>query len=338
MYIHVYPEYNILRITLYIALYEKPMTATLNISNREPLGARSFVPGHITGLFRIFDNNENPLECGSTGAGFSVEIGTITNVSIKESKSLDITTIYNGQHINAEVTKTVVRLLAEDYERSLKIVINHESSLPSGAGFGASGAGALGTALALSHVLDPSLNIIDAAKYAHRAEVENHTGLGDVIAQIHGGFEIRVRHGSPGIGEIAKIAYPKDLQVVLAGAPGIKTRAVLTNSKARRKINNIGDELVNKVKISRNLDTFITCSRAFAESIGLKTKRVEHALEELDSLGLTKSSMVMLGDSVFCFCNSKHVELAENVLSSYWKRTQVLTTSISEVGGRLISE
>ena len=108
------------------------MTDTLNNRDDSLSSARAFVPGHITGLFRIFDENSNPLQCGSTGAGFSVEVGTYTTVSITEHKSLDITTIYNDRHVNAEVTKTVVRRLAEEYERTFKIVVKHESSLPSG--------------------------------------------------------------------------------------------------------------------------------------------------------------------------------------------------------------
>lgn len=313
------------------------MTDKLNTRNGKPVSAQAFVPGHITGLFRIFDDSENPLECGSTGAGFSVELGTLTTVSITENESLDITTIYNDRCINAEVTKTVVELLAERYERTFRVIVRHESSLPSGVGFGASGAGALGTALALSHILDQKITTIDAAKYAHNAEIEHHTGLGDVIAQTYGGFEIRVRPGGPGIGEVVNIPPPHNFELVLAGASGLKTREVLTNHESRMKINAVGDRLVERINDNRTLETFIACSREFADAIGLETKRVAKSLEELDTLGLNLSSMVMLGDSVFCFCNEKQIELAENVLSSYWKPSQVMTTSISKDGGRLIA-
>ena len=313
------------------------LTDTLSNGDNQPTSARAFVPGHITGFFRIYDEDENPLKCGSIGAGFSVEIGTYTTVSISESKSLDITTIYNDRRVNAIVTKTVVKRLAEVSERNFKVVVRHESSLPSGAGFGASGAGALGTALALGHLLEPSLSTFDAAKFAHSAEIENHTGLGDVIAQTYGGFEIRVRHGSPGVGEVVKIDSPKDLQVVLAGDTGLETKDVLTNPKSRTRINSVGDRLVDEMIANRNLETFIACSREFADTIGLETKRVTKALRELDDLSLSQSSMVMLGDSLFCLCNSKQVELVESILGSYWKRSQVMSTTISEKGGRLVS-
>ena len=84
------------------------MTDTLNTRDDIPMTAQAFVPGHITGVFRIFDEKKDPLECGSTGAGFSVEIGTLTTVSVIENESLEITTTYNDVNIDANVTKTVV--------------------------------------------------------------------------------------------------------------------------------------------------------------------------------------------------------------------------------------
>ncbi|MHA1576393.1 MAG: pantoate kinase [Candidatus Thorarchaeota archaeon] len=298
---------------------------------------RAFVPGHITGIFRIFDEKENPLECGSTGAGFSVEIGTLTTVSLTENDSLEITTLYNDENIDAHVTKTVVRRLIEDYDRKFKVVVTHESSLPSGVGFGASGAGALGTALALGHLLDPSLSRTQAASYAHRAEVENRTGLGDVIAQTYGGLEIRTIPGGPGIGKVVNMHEKESLTVVLAGAPGLNTSDILTDPQKRKRINTVGDEFVEKIINSPNLETFISCSRKFTEAIGLSTTRVSAALNELDGSGFTRSSMVMLGDSVFCFCNENQSQDVVDILTKYWERSQVQITSTSETGGRLVS-
>ena len=113
------------------------------------------------------------------------------------------------------------------------MIVTHKSSLPSGVGFGASGAGALGTALALGHLLDSSMSETTAATYAHCAEVENYTGLGDVIAQTLGGIEIRKHPGAPGVGKVLNIPMDESQTVVLAGAPGLKTRDVLTNIENR---------------------------------------------------------------------------------------------------------
>jgi len=274
---------------------------------------------------------------GSRGAGFSVEIGTITTVSITDNESLEITTIYNDEEIDAQVTNMVVQRMVEDYETKFKVSVTHESSLPSGAGFGASGAGALGTALALGHLLDSAMDYNTAASYAHEAEVVNHTGLGDVLAQTKGGLEIRIRPGGPGIGEIQHIDHRDSQCVVLAGAPGLKTHDVLTNPESRQKINSVGDQLIERIIGNPNLDTFISCSRVFTESIGLATKRVLQAIHELDSAGFKHSSMVMLGDSVFCFCDEIDTDSVTDILERYWERTQITVTTISDMGGRLVS-
>jgi pantoate kinase len=299
--------------------------------------ARAFVPGHVTGFFRIHDEASNPLLCGSRGAGFSVEIGTLTTVEMFENDSLEIATIYNNEEIDGQVTNMVVQRMVEDYSGQFKVKVTHESSLLPGAGFGASGAGALGTALALGHLLNPRMPYDRSAAYAHEAEIVNHTGLGDVLAQTKGGIEIRVRHGGPGIGEIVRIPHKKFLSVVLAGAPGLKTCNVLTNAERRLKINSTGDRLIEKMIQKQDMDTFIACSREFSKSIGLATKRVNDAIRDLDDIGLSQSGMVMLGDSVFCFCDGDDILQANSILSKYWAKTQVLETAVSDVGGRLVS-
>ena len=313
------------------------MTDTLNTIDDLPLTAQAFVPGHITGVFRIFDDKETPLQCGSIGAGFSVEIGTLTTVSAKENESLEITTIYNDEQIDATVTKTVVHRMIEKYERQFKVQIIHKSSLPSGAGFGASGAGALGTALAFGRILDPSLSSTKAAEFAHLAEIENRSGLGDVLAQTVGGIEIRVFPGGPGVGKVQTIPSSENQCVVLAGDTGLQTRDVLTNPKSRERINAVGDKLVERIIETPSIETFVSCSREFTDAIDLATDRVKAALQDLDQSGLNLSSMVMLGDSVFCFCNEDQSETAVNILSKYWEQTQVQITHISEKGGRLVS-
>jgi pantoate kinase len=266
-----------------------------------------------------------------------VTIGTVTSVSVMDHSSLVITTDYNKQRIDAKVTKTVVQRLTEEYERTLKVHIEHESSLLSGAGFGASGAGALGTALALSHLLDHNIEYEKAAGFAHIAEIVNHTGLGDVLSQTVGGIEVRVEAGGPGFGKIENIAYNDSLQVVLAGASGLETSEVLTNPTSRERINKIGGKLVGRIIDEPTIESFIESSRVFANEIGLKTARVEKALENLEHMGLVNSSMVMLGDSVFCLCNDNESDTAKEILSKFWDTSEVFVTKIASEGGRLLN-
>jgi pantoate kinase len=138
------------------------------------------------------------------------------------------------------------------------------------------------------------------------------------------------------MGKIENIAYPDSLHVVLAGAPGLRTSEVLTNPATRERINAIGDDLVTKIISNPTIETFLECSREFSEEIGLKTTRVRQALNDLDESGHTNSSMVMLGDSVFCFCDESGSNVAQGILSNHWDKSEVSVTRIAPEGGRLL--
>ena len=309
------------------------MADTLTIREKT---AHAFVPGHITGLFRIHDGHENPLYRGSTGAGFSVEAGTETTVYITENPQLEIVVEYNNNVIDGPVTKTVIHRLAEDYRQFFKVKVEHRSSLPSGVGYGASEAGSLGTAIALGHLLNSSMSIEKAASYAHFAEVTNYTGLGDVSAQVLGGFEIRTHPGTFGVGQIRNFSHNEPMDVILAGKSGLETRSVLTNPEWRSRINEVGERLVERINSNPTLESFIECSRLFAEATGLMSSKVTSALDDLNKNGYENSSMVMLGDSVFCLCLPSETEGALDLLSKYWNHSDSIVTHVTEIGGRLI--
>lgn len=318
---------------LYTAICCPTLGYTLNPTTYT---ASAFVPGHITGLFRIHDEPDDPLLRGSTGAGFSVSIGTKTTVSITAKPTLEVEVEYNKQMINAPVTYTVVKRLSETYRTPFNARVIHESALPIGVGFGASGAGALGTALSLCSIISPDEDRDTIAQHAHYAEVINQSGLGDVIAQTRGGIEIRTKPGAPGIGEIVPLKYPDSLRVVLAGATGLDTKDVLTDPKSRERIIKAGDNRVRDLVNDPTIENFTQYSREFTNITGLMTERVRTALSDLDQADLVNSSMVMLGDSVFCFCEDDETVKAESILSRYWNSSEIISTTISDVGGGVV--
>ncbi len=257
-------------------------------------------------------------------------------MTVAKQATREIIVEYNDEIIDAPVTRTVVERLLSQHNRNMKVRVQHESALPIGVGFGASGAGALGTAISLGHILNNDLTVEEAARYAHYAEVTNHTGLGDVLAQVAGGFEIRLRPGAPGIGEIMNMSSSNMPHVVLAGAAGLETRNFLTDTSWRARINSFGGALIKRVVSNPTVETFVACSREFANETGLMTERVESALEDLSSRGLGDSSMVMLGDSVFCLCAKSDIALAVKTLSDHWNTSEVMSTSIASQGAGLI--
>lgn len=309
------------------------MTSTLNEATRT---GRAFVPGHITGLFKIYDLDKDPLRRGSIGAGFSISSGTITRVTLETFDPPEVIVIYNGRQIEGPVTRAVIELMSKEYGQSYKTTVQHDSELPIGVGFGASGAGALGTALAMNQALDNHFDHVRVAQFAHIAEVENRTGLGDVIAQFSGGIEVRVRPGAPGIGLIQNLSFSESRVVILAGSPGLETSEVLSDPTSRKRINDAGDRIVSRLIEEPTFENFIECSREFAIYTGLMTNRVRNAIQDLEVNHLTDSSMVMLGDSVFCFCDDADKDRAIGVLNKYWSVDEIHITKIESTGGRVI--
>jgi pantoate kinase len=149
-------------------------------------------------------------------------------------------------------------------------------------------------------------------------------------------MEIRVHPGAPGIGEVVNLPFPEELSVVLAGAPGLDTRSVLVDEAHRENINRVADGLVSELIGNPTLRQFVSCSKEFTRETNLMTPRVSAALDELDSAGFNNSSMVMLGESVFCFCDRELTQQAVSTLEAHWDSTQIYVTSISAQGGRLV--
>lgn len=300
--------------------------------------ARAFVPGHITGLFCIMDDPSDPLYRGSIGAGFSIAAGTQTTVKVSDKTKVPRTrTVYNSNTIDAEVTEMVVQRVLDEYNQMLSVDVTHISQLPIGVGYGASGAGALGTALSLSSLLDSTFDYTRAAQHAHCAEVLNHTGLGDVISQTVGGIEIRAKPGAPGIGSTIGVDYPQDASIVLAGSRSPALKRVLTTPESKRRINRAGEGLIDRLIEHPTLDNIVEASKQFASEADLETPRIKRVLADLSSSGFDMASMVMLGDSVFCICSPNDTSSITAIFKNYWSSDEILVTSFSSSGGRVLT-
>ena len=154
--------------------------------------ARSFCPAHITGFFTIKDASENPLQAGSLGAGFCIDRGTFTAVRRRRFRSESAVRI-NGRRVSAPVSLKTAELFFAAAEISPEpLEIKHRVKVPQGAGFGTSGAGALSLALALNRLYGSPLNEDQTAGVAHTADVLCRTGLGTVVGEQRGGFELRL--------------------------------------------------------------------------------------------------------------------------------------------------
>ena len=248
---------------------------------RPPEPRAAFAPAHITGFFVICPH-ENPAMAGSLGCGITLKAGVTTRVEIGGSDGSD-----------DSPCPTVGSVVSRLTRRRCSVRIT--SDIPIGAGFGASGAGALGTALALNHALSLGLTASQLTEIAHIAEVENRTGLGDVVAQSLGGVVIRRTPGaSARLDRIDTDA--KDVFWVVFDK--MSTKEILNDMSAIARINPAGMGSLRELLKMPTVENFMIQSRRFAAETGLMSDAVSDAADAVEAAG-GMASQAMLGDSVF---------------------------------------
>ena len=277
--------------------------------------AKAFSPGHITGFFEIpHEKHSNFLHRGSMGAGFSIDKGIATTVQLYESAKPGYQISINGSRTrSAEVSSWVVEEYLRLAKRSYFMKIEHEIGIPIGFGLGSSGAAALSLSYALNEALGVGLSRTLAAQIAHRADIACKTGLGTVIAEFAGGFEMRTSAGAPGVGSFTKIDLQGYKAVVLCLAP-ISTKSFLTNRMD--EVNGLGGVMLTKLSESRNVDDFLRMSREFAETLDLTEGKCRGPIAALEATGI-QSSVALFGQTVFTLVPEEKAEAARNALKDF---------------------
>jgi pantoate kinase len=293
------------------------------------------VPGHITGLFEIVLSN-NPLQMGSRGAGFSIDNPIFTTVSYEKNDEPGIEIFYNNEKITGDVDLEVTKNFG-DFCQDKHLVITHFSKLPIGAGFGTSGAGALGTAFALNEICKTNYSKEKLGQIAHQAEVICHTGLGDVISQLQGGAEIRTEAGAPGYGSIKDFIWPSKMLVLSANLGELSTKAIITNTKYVYKINDISQDLLSKLRLKPILGTFLDVSYEFAQKIGLMSSEVSSLLQELHKRDYN-GSMIMLGKSIFVVGKKNELEKCSKYLKEHYPEINCWINNLASTGPKKVKK
>ena len=300
--------------------------------------ARAFAPCHITGFFQIFDETVRALDAGSRGAGVSLSRGVETLVKVKRSaKNCSKVSINGIASESAVVSECVLNAFSSRFNEleNLQTLVDHHVQVPLGAGFGTSGAAALSLALALNEAHGLGLSKIEAAQIAHVAEVECKTGLGTVIAETFGGAEIRVKPGAPGIGEIEHVQVPKDTAVACLVFGPLSTKKLLSDQEIRKRVNELGGKLVDRLVKEPNIANFMKLSRQFAEHVGLITSKIRKALNLADDTG-SVCSMPMFGESVFTLAHGGSLGELVKTFREEGSGGRVLVSDIDFEGARVI--
>ncbi|MFC4543393.1 pantoate kinase [Halosolutus amylolyticus] len=247
--------------------------------------ATAFVPGHITGFFSAHPA-EDPTKAGSRGAGLTLTDGV--EVTVEPAAGPEPTVVLDGEPIDVDPVTTVLDTLDAPAR------VEAESDLPIGSGFGVSGAMAIGTALAANRVFERKLSRNELVTIAHGAEVQAGTGLGDVVAQAHGGVPIRLEPGGPQDNKLDAIPARARVEYVTFGQ--LSTSEVLSGDTDQ--LTAAGTEALSRVVEEPTLLSFMYASRAFAREAGLLTEDVVGTIEDVTAVG-GQASMAMLGETVF---------------------------------------
>jgi pantoate kinase len=300
--------------------------------------ATAFCPAHITGFFKahLDDSQDNLENLGSMGAGFSIKQGVTTKVKIQttnnQSSNFKITT-HGYQSDKIDVSQYVLNEFLKLGNFSDKFFeIEHDISIPVGYGLGSSGAVALSLSFALDQALDTKLEKTMIGQIAHNAEVSCKTGLGDVLASYHGGFEIRIKPGAPGIGHVEKITTGKISVIMICFSP-ISTNKFIKERLSQ--INGLGGKMVNQLLETKDYCHFQDMSLEFAKYVDVMTPRMQKIVDKLSDNDI-KCGIALFGETIFSMVPQNNESKVLKILQKYSDGI-IIKSELDDIGARVLN-
>ncbi len=290
---------------------------------------KAYCPGHITGMFTVEDQDPNILKKGSRGVGFCTQLGAVSEAAFRPGTGILAIKI-NGKISASPITRRALGHMVP--KLSLDIDINIELQAPIGQGFGMSSAGTMATCLAVASYLNLPAPDKQALKATHMAEVELGAGLGDAIAQATGGFVQRLAPGISSLDNTRKLKAP-DTEILFCILGGeLSTRSIIQHPEKKKIISQEGAKYLAEFGDRPNFDNFISLSGKFSKGTGLLTNEMSEVL--LKASNISRGSMVMLGNTIFCIPDDPSDILhLEERLAQYGN---VIRTRITETKPRII--
>lgn len=305
--------------------------------------ARAFSPAGISSFFEICNRGPNgalitnPEHIGARGGGFVISKGVFTEVSVAESEKKSVKVFINEEPAPyAETTKTVVNMLLEKVDGTYEVTVRHRVEVPISAGFGSSGAGALGTALALGEALDASLTYNEIGRIAHIAEVRCGTGLGTVGPLMLGGCILTVEPGAPGHALIDRIPVSPDHRIVAGVFQPLSTKKFLESPDRREEVNIWGQKTVDLILSNPSLENFMRASKEFAMRTGLISGRVQKLITLAEKAGAIGAAQNMVGEAVHALVTLDKLESVTKSFERSLPREKIITAEIDLLGARLL--
>lgn len=281
----------------------------------------AFCPAHITGFFKA-DISGTPETTGSVGVGFSIREGVTTTVRMSMGGGAGRVGDGRAEHV-------VEQFLKATGNEGRLVGVEHRMDIPVGYGLGSSGALALSTAYALDQAFGTGMDREELGQMAHRAEIRHKSGLGDVLASYHGGFEVRTKAGAPGYGTLEKldVGDPSVLVVCISPYPTSKFWG-----ERMGLMNGVGGEMVGEMLRRRDIGLFQRMSMDFARKSGVVTSSVERVAGIIRKAG-AGCGVAMLGETVFTIIPPEDEERVAEALQGY----HVLRTRLDMEGARVLA-
>ena len=234
----------------------------------------AFAPASVTAVFA-----PDPEESGSRGASVALEDGV--RVSVEQAEETTVTV--DGEPADFDPVAGVVGRLGVD------AAVDVRPDVPLGAGFGASGAATLATALAADELFDLGRSREELVEHSHEAEVAAGTGLGDVFIQDAGGLLYNVGDGRQ------RVATDQPVEYVSYG--GLSTADALADEELMAQVREEGGAVLDALPDPPTAREVIGRSWPFARSLGLPTERVIDDVARVEDAG-GAATMAMLGETV----------------------------------------
>ena len=251
---------------------------------------------HLTLLFSIEDNSEDPVFQGSLGVGICLEDGVEAFAKGEEGDyklEVDFVKGTGDWRLYEEVLKCLSDEIPEVLELSWELKLKLE--LPTSQGFGMSASGAIAAAEAFQRAIGIPYEECRRRAFliAHLVERKRSTGLGDTTALSAGGVERRLKAGSPyngkklingpGISE----GWSEKIPVLLVWKErtGAHTASYIDNKIWKENISNAGKAQMNKLSEgnwnSDRWDEILDSSQKFVEDSKLLDDLSRNKLREI---------------------------------------------------------
>lgn len=296
----------------------------------------AFSPCHVTTVVQPFEYPGDPLKSGSKGMGFSIKEGVTTSANVIASNSNEIRISINGKITTKNpVSEFVIKCFINKIDKKYKIDINHKVNLPTGSGFGTSGAAALSLSLALNDAINSGLSEIECARIAHIAEVSCRTGLGAVIAEMQGGYEVRIKQGAPGIGKIVPIKINKKHIMVALALGSLSTKKMLEEFMKKKSNFNLGEQCIEYFLADQSIENFLDLSNRFSK-VFKWSQQIENIMFEAQNKGFV-CGVALFGETVFSLVKPGDVEDLKHIFSENTSHEgKIITSEIEKRGARLL--